>query len=186
MNILLCWFQRYKLSSYRRRCIDRVRELYPEANFFIFTDDIHSFPGWILLDVEAYKKHLKEDYLILEEWLQNLYFFTDCLRFYFLSGTPNTLYIDTDTYCVEKIPKLKSKKVGAVQHTISTLYNNNNLEYFTKIFEEHVNDYYTKTLNRLIKYFDFGKSVVDISDYFIHQSIEHGFDFRQEKISIGG
>jgi hypothetical protein len=159
-----------------------MKEVYPDANYFIFTDVIRQFPGWVCLDVERYREKLIKNFGVCPEILQNYFGLSDALRFVFLSENPHTLYMDTDIYCQKVLPEIPSGRVGILPHNICMMYNNDNTKYFTNLFKKY-HEKYERFFVGISQFFDLDEQVMDLSEYFIHKSVGHGYSFEDDVIN---
>lgn len=93
MNILFIWIGRKSpLYEWRTMCIRRALEIYPNANFQVITM-LKSFFNMAIIDPYDVGIDLDETMV-----------YSDYVRLDWLSRHPNTLYLDTDTFCMKPMP----------------------------------------------------------------------------------
>lgn len=124
MNILFIWSYG-PLDVWRDKCVKRAMKIYPKANFICITAD-SEFYGMATVPFE----HWIEKYNIPMSDMMGL---SDYIRFDYLSENPDTLYLDTDTYCTKKMPFLE----GIGYKSIEAIWNGKDLEGIKEIFSHH-------------------------------------------------
>lgn len=166
LNILFIWVGN-EIPAFNLGCIMRAREIYPNAHFKIITDQIIPFE-WMEI-IEAKINNFKSPQL-----------YSDYMRIVHLAEYPNTLYLDTDAYCLRPIELNCLGNAG-----IWAIYNHNNLELMRDILRQ-LNEYpspyyYGKILEINSTY---------IGDCFIHREgkiTEHlNKGSHHEKITTAG
>lgn len=100
MNIIYLWFGLAgPLNVWQKMCIDRAKEIYPEANFQCITT-LKEFHGMEIISAEKVLSDMHK--LGLYGDLTSHMSTSDEMRFYWLMNNENTLYLDSDTYCTKK------------------------------------------------------------------------------------
>ncbi len=103
MDILFIWVTvGSPLYEWRLKCIRRAMAVYPHANFKVITT-LKEFFGFKVIDAYEILENLKGFNIDINDPI----WFSDYARYYWLSRVPNTLYIDTDTFCTAPIPLIK-------------------------------------------------------------------------------
>lgn len=179
MKILFTWKTHKRIDKARLACIKRAREIYPDAKFVFITDD-RSFveEGDEVLPVRRVTKILVNDFKVMPARLRSYLGFTDYAKFWYLSQNENTMYLDTDVYCLKKLPKIK-KGVGAgIPEAISVLYNHDNPDLFKALFFRRNN---TSNLVGLGDHMDYDNDFKDVSKYFEHKAEAAGFPAKENK-----
>ena len=179
MKIITFWIKLREFSSYRKRCLKRIREVYPDAELFAVTDAPENFVDWTIIHPEKCRKILINELNIPAENLINTYYFSDCVRINFLSENLSSLSIDTDVYLLKEIPKIAEGKFGACPDGIHLLFNNSESGYFDNLIQQNKLNL-LMGFNGIVSQFDFKKKFVDISDCCIHRSAEHGYRFEED------
>lgn len=129
MDILFVWNATISpLYEWRIKCIRRAMEVYPDASFKVITQ-LKEFFGMEIISLVEVLRFLREYKIDLDNPLM----FADYARYYWLSIYPNTLYIDTDAFCISPIPTLK----GIGHDDYWAIWNGNDLEGVKEILERH-------------------------------------------------
>jgi len=186
--LLTCWVSGFEFSEYRKKCLDRMLEVYPDRESVVITDEPELFKNFDhIIEVTDYKIKLVKEYGVDVVKLSLAYHFSDCARMVFLYENINTLYIDTDVYCTEPIPTIPLDKFGALNQEICVLYNNNSSAIFKELLYKYkdlkANALAVLSLDKLFK-----DSMFGLSEYFIHKSAVHGYNGiieRQRRIHHG-
>jgi len=101
VNVLFIWFGKLEpIYGWRDTCIRRAKELYPEANFKCITN-LKEFYGMELINADELCSQMELEGYYSDT--DNFMALSDEMRFYWLANHKNTLYMDTDTYCVERL-----------------------------------------------------------------------------------
>lgn len=113
MNILFIWYGLVEpLYEWRHKCIARALEVYPDANVTVITC-LKDFYGCDVVDArEVIEEMAIEGY---EVNINNFVLTSDVMRFWWLSKHPNTLYMDTDTWCIKPMPITKEPGKVAIE-----------------------------------------------------------------------
>lgn len=174
MKILFIWFGEKELSDYRKKCINRAMELYPKAEFFCLTNNPGIWPvGVELLDYGKYWKKIVDDYGNHPAQIPDYYTLGDHLRFIWCSEGRDRLYLDTDTYCVDPLPKLPKGKCGSVYGQLDVLYSNDKPEILEQVYQNRkktTNLFYLKNLVNNSEKF------INLDSFFNHNDPEQGYD----------
>jgi hypothetical protein len=102
MNILLIWIgEQEPLDEWRNKCVSQVKMMYPRAKFNVITK-LKEFYGMNCIHPETFPVGVSTDDYIS---------YSDYARLKWLSENEDTLYIDTDTWCVE--PYKFTDKMGS-------------------------------------------------------------------------
>jgi len=109
MEILQIWIKN-RLNELNMACINQVKIIYPDAKYTLVTDNIEKWP-------------FKPDKIITKKEYDNIIYkeckikitkpvsFSDYVRFIHLFKNENTLYLDCDVWCKQKIPERKKPGV---------------------------------------------------------------------------
>ena len=156
MNILFIWIGMVEpLYDWRSRCIFRAKEMYPDAKFYCVTT-LKDFYGMEILDAVdiAEKMKVQGYYGDITQFIP----FSDALRFWWLSKQSNTLYMDTDTWCIKPFePQEEPGKVG-----IEAIWNGNDKTTFKDFLDRRKNG------EIFVGYRD-ELDIDDLSEYFEHK-----------------
>lgn len=173
MDILFIWKDHHILSKERLACIESANMMYPNSKLMVITNIQKVFPDYMeIIKLETVRDILINEYNVNPDRLRDYYGFSDYARFWYLSNHINTLYLDTDTQCVKKMPEIPSGICGGKPYRLDALYNNDSPETFSKHFNKRNN---TSNLMGLTNSFDYENDFINISEYFIHRPKELGF-----------
>lgn len=130
-NILFIWYGlREPLYTLRDRCIIQALKIYPKANFKVITA-MKAFYDMEIINVYDIIEEMKKEDLYTD--INHYMALSDEMRFWWLKNNPETLYLDTDTWCKEQMPYME--KCGHMN--IEALWNGNNEH--TKPFDDIMN-----------------------------------------------
>ena len=131
MDILFIWVTvGSPLYEWRLKCIRRAVEVYPDANFKVITN-LKEFFGFKIIDAYEILENLK----VFNVDFNDPIWFSDYARYYWLCRYPNTLYLDTDTFCLSPIPELKG--IGHADYW--AIYNGDDLAGISEVLNNHNN-----------------------------------------------
>lgn len=132
MDILFIWYGKLEpIYGWRDTCIRRALELYPEANFKCITT-LKEFYGMELIDANALCEEMEAEGYYSD--MENFMVLSDEMRFWWLARNKNTLYMDTDTFCIKPFePCPLPRKSG-----IEALWNGEDLEPFAEILTKRI------------------------------------------------
>jgi len=166
MIILFIWDGlRTRISDYRLKCISRAKEVYPNAEFKCITKTTEWCPyEFDFITWSEMEKKIKDKWNVT---IESPIAFSDYARFAYLSENKNTLFLDTDVYCKERMPEMNG--IGIYQGNICVIYNGVHLNFFYQLVKKRRKDCILVGLNKQIK----GR---DLRPYFIHKSTENGYD----------
>jgi len=129
LNILFIWFGLVEpLYKWRDICISQALELYPDAHFQCITT-LKDFYGMEIIDARTVISMMeKQGYYSDIKCFQAM---SDEMRFWWLMNNKNTLYMDTDTWCIKPmLPTLAAGKAG-----IEALWSGGESEPFSHILK---------------------------------------------------
>jgi len=157
MDILFIWFGKVEpLYAWRDACIRRAFELYPEANFKCITT-LKDFYGMEIIDAEEVAAKMKSEGYYSD--IDNFIALSDEMRFWWLARNKNTLYLDTDIYCVDKFNTDNTPKKSCIE----ALWNGDNYLPFIKILE-------TRAKGELFIDIEEKLDIEDMSECFEHKA----------------
>jgi hypothetical protein len=158
MDILFIWTgSKIPLYEWRTRCIRRAVEIYPEANFKVITT-LKGFFNMEIIDAVELNKEMAEYKLDVHSGVM----FSDYARYYWLSKNPNTLYIDTDVWCVKPMPEIE----GSGNCNYWMIWNGNNTEIMKELLDTH--DYRGSLVHTVVPLSQAG---VQMGEYFEHKPV---------------
>jgi len=156
MNILFIWLGKTEpLYEWRTMCIRRAKEVYPDANFKCITH-MRAFFCMELInpsEIDLSEYNANED---------NYCGWSDYARLWYLSKHPNTLYMDTDTWCNERMPF--SPECGNAG--FEAIWNGTELDKMKAVLNRHNN---RRLLYRLGN--DLTRVGRDLNKYFKHKPL---------------
>jgi len=119
-NVLFIWYGlREPLYTLRDKCIINAIQKYPEAKFRVITS-LKAFYDMEIVNVYDVIDEMKKEDLYTD--INHYMALSDEMRFWWLKNNPETLYLDTDTWCEETMPYMK--ECGHMN--IEALWNGNN------------------------------------------------------------
>jgi hypothetical protein len=129
MNILFIWNATISpLYEWRNKCIRRALEVYPDAKFKVITQ-LTEFFGIEIVSLHEVVRHMEEYNIRLD----NTVMFANYARLYWLARHANTLYIDTDTFCIKPI-----KQSPTIQYANDwAIWNGQELESIQDVLDQH-------------------------------------------------
>ena len=161
MNILFIWTGVTKpLYEWRMKCIRRALTIYPTAHFQVITT-MKEFFNMQVIEANDISNNLNDEFSI-GITLHDPICFSDYARYYWLARNPQTLYIDTDVFCVSPIPEIQD--IGHDDYW--AIWNGNNLKGIQDILAQHDEKRYLFHTPKLLA--TVGRN---FSQYFIHKPI---------------
>lgn len=156
MDILFIWVTvGSPLYEWRLKCIRRAVEVYPGANFKVITT-LKEFFGFEVIDAYEVWQNLK----IFNVDITDPIWFSDYARLFWLARNPNTLYLDTDTFCISPIPVLK----GIGYSNYWAIWNGQDLSGIAEVLDNNNGEQALLHTPKLLA--ERGKN---LSQYFVHK-----------------
>ncbi len=175
MKVLMFWQNMGVHDAYRMLCIRRVTEVYPSAEFIAITDFPEFFPECFqILDLDIVINELmctytdKQDHIDMQS---HYVFVSDYARMHFLSIHPNTLYLDTDTYCAKKMPEFPLGFVGSRKNPCNNdvIYNNDRPDIIKDLMERRHMFRPKPNLVPLMSLLQWDVNAINLSNFFAHK-----------------
>lgn len=158
MEIVFIWFGLYEpLSDYRIACIKRAKEVYPDAKFKCITN-FTKFYDMEVVDATALAKEMTKLGYYGNTDKEKYMYLSDEMRFWWLTHYPNTLYLDTDTWCEKPMPI--TPRAGKVR--IEALWSGEQCERFMDILVQ-------REKGKLFIGYHRKVDAEDLSEYFTHK-----------------
>ena len=160
-TVLFIWIgNNTPLYEWRTKCIRRAMEVYPDFNFKVITG-LKSFFGFETIKLEPIFEAIKEYNVrpISDGHHMN---FSDYARYYWLSNHPNTLYLDTDTWCIKRMPIIPG--LGNMEY--EAIWNGEDLESIKRVLGQHNNKEILLHTSRLLSQIG-----TNLSEYFEHKPL---------------
>jgi len=175
IKILFVWSEK-EIEIFRRICIERAHEVYPDVEIYCIAKYKDWMPDWLkIIPWEEAERRSKTSF-------ENPITASDHFRFYYASVWENLLYLDTDVYCLEPMPEIEKGKIGLRPFDICMIFSND--------CQTLIKEFYNQTRYRhiLLKVAGrFFREFVDIEKYFIHAGKALGKNIKQtlqERIDI--
>ena len=173
------WESHKLIIPYLMRCIQRATEVYPDAQFVAITNKPEVFPECFrFITCAEDKEELLDVYDTKDDRdriNRHYIFFSDYARMHYLANNPDTLYIDTDTYCLKRMPKLNPGVVGSRQFPCNNdvIYNNDNIHLMWELMERRheIKDQIDRRQNLvpLIKLLAWDVNAINLTKWFGHK-----------------
>ena len=129
MNVLFIWNSTISpLYEWRCKCIRRALEVYSDAKFKVITQ-LTEFFGIEIVPLYEVARHMQKYNIQLSRPVM----FADYARLFWLARNPDTLYIDTDAFCIKPIPQSPTIRYADYW----AIWNGNDLKGIQEILDQH-------------------------------------------------
>lgn len=160
MEVLFIWFGlREPLYDWRISCIKRAKAVYPDAKFKCITT-WKEFYGMEVVPAYPLAEELNRHGFYADMHPDKYRQTSDEMRFWWLTHYPNTLYLDTDTWCESPIER--SRKPGKM--SIEALWSGEDAQPFKEILEIREKGEFFVRYNKDLR-------AEDLSEYFTHRKM---------------